>query len=242
MSATNGHDKVVEVLLRHEARLDAKEEKSGFTALHLAAIRGRKETLRVLIGAMVKQDMLLDEPAHGGETALECASRGSNVECVKILATAGANVDAIVDSLGRTPLMNAAITDKDQVAQALLDAGADVDRVHSSTGMTAVEIAAFSGKLKVLQTLISGGANLEIIDRNGYTPLRAAFAGKHPEAIILLLQQRLRVNTAWGDHNDTALHLAISLNYRDVVEALMAKGADINACDSDGDTPLQWAV
>lgn len=57
---------------------------------------------------------------------------------------------------------------------------------------------------------------------------------------MLLLQQRLRVNTAWGDHNDTALHLAVSHNYRDVVEALVAKGADVNACDSDGDTPLQW--
>lgn len=45
-----------------------------------------------------------------------------------------------------------------------------------------------------------------------------------------------------GDHNDTALHLAVSHNYRDVVEALIAKRADVNACDSDGDTPLQWAV
>lgn len=141
---------------RSQTGCEGREERNGFTALHLAAIRGREETLKVLIDAMVKQDMLLDEPAHDGETALKSACQGTNVECVKILASAGANVDAIVNSLGRTPLMIAATTDKDQVAQVLLGAGAEVDRIHS-TGMTVVEIAAFSGKLKVLQTLISGG-------------------------------------------------------------------------------------
>lgn len=44
------------------------------------------------------------------------------------------------------------------------------------------------------------------------------------------------------DHNETPLHLAVSHNYRDVVEALVAKEADVNACDSDGDTPLQWLL
>lgn len=106
-----------------------------------------------------------------------------------------------------------------------MDALADVDQVHR-TGITAVEIAAFSGSMKVLQVLTSAGADLDHMDRSD----------------LLLVQHRLKINTVYGDHEDTALHLAVAYNYRNVAEALAKKGADVDACDRDGDTPLQWAV
>lgn len=104
-----------------------------------------------------------------------------------------------------------------------------------------MQIAAFTGNVKVLQTLISGGANLDSMDRNGDTPLRAAILGRRPAAALLLLQRRLRVKAISGDHQDTALHLAVAFNYSIIVEALTAKGVDVDACDKYGDTPLQWA-
>lgn len=51
VSAANGNSKVVEVLLRHRAKLDAKRGNTCLTALHLAAMRDKREALRVLIDA-----------------------------------------------------------------------------------------------------------------------------------------------------------------------------------------------
>lgn len=241
MAATNGHHRVVEVLLSHAARANLKRSSDGLEPLHIAAGRGKEDVLRVLIEAYIQCGMDIDSTANDGGTALEFACHGGYIECVKMLVSAGANVDAVVDDRGRTPLMNAATTDKAQVARVLLDAGAEIDRIHY-TGITAVQIAAFTGSLNILRVLISEGANLDHVDNRGFTPLRAALVGQHPEAAMILLKQRIKANRAYGEKKSTALHLAVSAGYLDVVEALIGKGVDIDACDADGDTPLQWAV
>lgn len=44
-----------------------------------------------------------------------------------------------------------------------------------------------------------------------------------------------------GDRNETAMHMAmIGIPYLEQVEKSFAKGADINAFDDDGQTPLHW--
>lgn len=237
MSATNGNDKVISLLLKHGSKLGTKTLVDDFTALHLAALRGHKETLRILID----HGDSLDEPANYGSTALNCACRQGHAECVRMLALAGANIEARAEPEQDTPLMNAVALDNGPMVQTLLDIGADIDAVQRQ-GRTAVQVAAYYGHLKALQALISGGANLDIMDHEEYTPLRCAIEWKHPEAAMLLLQHRVRINTTFTDHEHTSLHLAVSSQYTEVIEALLKKGADVEAFDADGDPPLQWAV
>lgn len=113
---------------------------------------------------------------------------------------AGANVDAIVDSEGRTLLMNAATRDQHQVADTLLNAGVNINQVHDHLDMPAVAIAAFSGKLKVLNMLISRGANLDMMDKLRYTLLQAAIEGNQTEAAMVLLESRVKVRNIYSDH------------------------------------------
>ena len=40
----------------------------------------------------------------------------------------------------------------------------------------------------------------------------------------------------------TPLHHAASIGYKEIVELLIANGADVNAKDHNGETPLDWAV
>jgi ankyrin repeat protein len=40
----------------------------------------------------------------------------------------------------------------------------------------------------------------------------------------------------------TPLHFAANIRSKDIVEALLARNADVNAKDSNGQTPLQWAL
>ncbi len=48
--------------------------------------------------------------------------------------------------------------------------------------------------------------------------------------------------TAKNEYGWTDLHYAVQLNLREVVALLIEKGADVNARDNDGDTPLALRI
>lgn len=53
-----------------------------------------------------------------------------------------------------------------------------------------------------------------------------------------LLQAGARVDLALEADGNTALHFACTLERRQMVELLLAKGAKVNACNKKGETPL----
>lgn len=237
LAAKSGNNEVVRLLLQHGLNHNLRTPSEAFTALHLAAVSGRTAVLETLI----EHHADLEARAFYGNTALHCAAREGHVDCVVQLAGAGADIDTRGDPEQETPLMTAAVQDNNIMVQTLLDLGADVDATQRH-GRTATLAAAYYGNLEALQALIAGGANLDMMDHKGYTPLRCAIDWKHPKAALVLLEQRVRVNTPFAPHNDTALHLAVRHDYLKVVKKLLSKGVDVEACDADGDRPLQWAV
>lgn len=49
------------------------------------------------------------------------------------------------------------------------------------------------------------------------------------------------MNFAGRDNDDAVLHVAAAAGYQDIVEALIANGADVNLVNFDGQTPLHLA-
>ena len=237
LAAANGHFEIVKALLRPGADPRLKTLKENFTALHLAAVRGQEPVVEFLL----EHTEDLEARAHYGMTALHCASREGHDICVSLLAQAGANVNTRAEPEDDTPLISAATSGNPSTILTLLHHGAEMDAVQRS-GRTAVLAAAYFGDLDATRTLINEGASLDIMDSDGYTALRCAIQWGHPEVALALLQTRIRVNTSYTAHGDTALHMAVSRGYLEVAEQLMHQGADLHACDIDGDPPLQWAV
>lgn len=101
-----------------------------------------------------------------------------------------------------------------------------------------IQVAVSRGRVVIARELLRHGARVDVRDAIGRTPLHVALAnGKVPAAALLF------EHGAEDDRQALLFDLASegSLD-RDVIEFLSARGADINATDPDGRTPLHRAV
>jgi ankyrin repeat protein len=140
------------------------------------------------------------------------ASSNGHLDVAKLLLEAGAHPDT-QNSAGRTPLMEATMRADVAVMRVLLDAGADVNRA-AALGETALIVAASGRAVETVPILLDHHADPKIADRDKKTVLMW---------LVDLQFHRGGVPVA-------------------VIGPLVAAGAEPNAQDKFGHTPLMWAV
>jgi len=98
--------------------------------------------------------------------------------------------------------------------------------------------AAEKGKIEMVKQHLAAGADVNAKDGIGGTPLYiAAFYGS--QRTRDLLRQH---GGKTGDFDGwTPLNYAAFVGHKEIAELLIAAGADVNAKDDDGKTPLDWA-
>ncbi|MBX9601195.1 MAG: ankyrin repeat domain-containing protein [Bryobacteraceae bacterium] len=217
----------------------------GITPLMYASAFGNVESLRILLdfGAEV------NARSEGGITALLWAA--SDPAKASLLVERGANVNAASRD-NRTPLMVAAMAGQESVVRLLLDKGADI-QAQDAAGNTPLICAALSGSPVLVRLMLDKGAVLEVKDRLGSSALDLAADAKNREAIPYLLAKGADPRSASSAagrvrHGEvqlkkiTALMAAAPYLDRETVRALIKAGADVNARDIRGMTPLMLAV
>jgi uncharacterized protein len=122
----------------------------------------------------------------------------------------------------------------------LLNAGSAVD-VRAQDGATPLMVAALNSQLEAAKLLIDRGADIMARNSGGFTPLHAAaFSGSAPIAILLLDNGAIR-----DDNKNKAgvspVFVAAEMNHPELVELLIARGADVTVPEIHGYSSLTRA-
>ena len=189
---------------------------------------------------LLEQDpRLIDARDPLGNTALILSVNAGYDEIAEMLIAAGVSPDFYeAASIGRTEL----------VAR-FLNSDASLLDSFSPEGFTALALAAHFGKIETLEFLISREADLNAVSKHEMhvTPLHAALFGRRAVAAKRLIEAGADVTpkrggTGWPRAGWTALHYCANFGFAELVQALIERGADINALDDEGKTPLRVAL
>lgn len=231
-------------LLEAGADPDSCDE-DGMPLLYSASENGNPEAVKLLLefGADTEKRCPVRGEGHAprqqGRTPLFGAAEGQAAEglpygmnpkeCMRLLLAAGANVHAR-DEYGRTPLFYAAGYGfgygEDRVLM-LLAAGADVNALND-LGETPLVYAVKRWDALCISSLCEHGADVSWRDAAGNTLLHLLV--KHPP---LLTNMASKDAEQWNLREIARYHAAI--------RALLAAGADPNAANAAGETPLSLA-
>lgn len=183
LSAGAANDSIaVNAFLAAGINPNAKDEKSGATALVSAAGHGDMEIIKTLL----KGGASVNEKDRGGFTALLRALQSKQDEVADILL-AQQNLDLNAQgSNGVTVLISYVGRDRADIVQNLLELKADAN-LQDAEGDTALHAAAQRGNVKILDMLLANGANPNVKNKVGGTPLMWAGVYGHEQAARLLL-------------------------------------------------------
>jgi ankyrin repeat protein len=245
-AARHGALSTLRVLIEAGADLDAKTPE-GFSPIVIALDNLHFDAAKVLVEAGASTD------GGGLFAVVEARNRVNYVGEIQVPTGAESSLDllALMLANGADPM--------DRLPQQLLDRDSRFLPPPPPITDLALNRAARSSDIEAMRVLIEGGADPSLQDdkRGGMSPLIAVMTGpelpqlieaeprpKEDEAIAAItFLLDLGVDPDMADNaGATVLHLAALRDFPELIRQMAAQGADPNAADREGLTPLDYAL
>ncbi|KAK1319042.1 hypothetical protein QJS10_CPB04g01780 [Acorus calamus] len=238
----------------------------GFGAMHMAALLGQTEILQRLI----KAGCDINARTSAGETSLMLCARYARGECLRILASAGADfgltspngssvewwsigfANTILEAIRSGTVVRSSDATVFSPIAFVIKSG-DAEALHSSIawpgvnldeqdkhGFSPLMIAATEGDVEAFRTLVFAGADVTLTNNAGETAISIAQRNKNRDAFDKAMLEHALCNNS----NPHALHCAARQGDTDSVQELLRRlgCGDVNAIDGEGYTALMLAA
>ena len=247
---------IVEMLFQAGAKM--QPDAGGGTPLHSAAYFN----LSPAIPFLLEKGAVIDNKDHDGNTPLHDAAQRGNTSAALTLLRSGANhliendQNLTPPELGHqcrqyslvrqlmqeieTPLHHAAyrgnLSEVRQLLREKSNPNAKDDR-----GFPPLFYAVMAGHLTTVKLLLDYEADPHAIARFGANAVQVAVATQQIEVLEYLLEQGVSPNQGDRIRGGNALHNAARHKSPEAIQLLIQHGAQINATDRRGHTPLDYA-
>ena len=224
-----GDETIIQELLTRGADPSLKDV-PGNTSLHLAV--QMKETRPELFNAGTTV-------CSTERSTLPASYHSCSIHTVQAIKDHVADVNAI-NNRGQSPLWLASCDGQDGLVKILLDTGADpsiTDKYRDSCLHAAIHGQCSTET--ILEILDHGAhVNINMVNKDGATPLLLACGTAQAEAVKLLLKAKADPNISYAD-GDASLHAAIAADCNEeIIQEIIDYGAGVNAVNNRGRTAL----
>ncbi|MFA5524656.1 MAG: ankyrin repeat domain-containing protein [Tissierellales bacterium] len=221
------HDKQEKnpILIMLDAGADMNKKYSdGMTLLQKMLIRDNEYAIE-----FINRGIDIHASDNNGLTALHYAVRFANMPIVKRLLEKGADIDT-ADNEGKTALAYNLLNI--DMIKYLLNKGANVNHLDNEGR----NLLFYEGvKLDLLEILSEAGIDFSIIDKEGKTAL---FNNYYDLDEVKYLVEKVGLDVKQADNKSTTPLHVVRRYKGDIIEYLVSKGADVNAIDHEGRSPL----
>ncbi|KAF0988668.1 hypothetical protein HZS_1980, partial [Henneguya salminicola] len=239
LGCSYGHAKIVNILVAAGAKLDLPPGEKGHTPLMEAVNCGHSEIVKIIMDKnpnLLKSNIIenneknetqLTESTNSKHSILNMACFRGHFEIVKYILQKSSSIgDNFTNDELSHALLEACIDGHADIAQLLIGLGCPVNFVEESYESPLI-LASNNGHVDLVKLLLDKGANVNATNEEGVTALMEASREGHLKLVQELIYRGADVNIQIIDTGDTALSMASSCGWYDIVVKLAESGANI---------------
>jgi len=236
IAASKQRLEVIECLFKRGARPEVTD-KWGFMPIHRAARTGEHEAVAKLVQLSAP---VSSRTALGRQTALHLAAAADELETIRVLVGARANLNG-QDNRGFTPVHAAVEGERIRALTLLLHSGVNPDILTKSED-SALHLAVLRKNVQLAHCIIGHHANVDITGRSGQTPMHFAAEIGYTPALQVLLDPEHAGREKGKNIENASVESSASGDLSVAVAAQPLRPASPNARDDMKQTPLHIAA